>query len=146
MEAVEGIEKQAKRMRLESNRRFLPLKVGMCVTVPVPDVDRSKADFRNIIDVVCEVTDDNLYKIGTREGVLAQLYSRNQIAYAENNFLRIEDVPAETISLQAVNTQESIVGGFAWTFFNVDKGNRGDKIWIARGVKTRNRSMEKCFK
>lgn len=136
LEAVEGMEKQAKRMRLESDRRFAPLEIKSCVTIPIPDVDRSKADFRNIIGikngvnciirnitltkilfsgVVMEVTEDNLYKIGTKEGILPQLYSRNQISFSDTQFLQIEEVPNQTISLREANTKESIVGGQGFT-------------------------------
>lgn len=48
-EAVEGLEKQAKKMLLESNKKFAPLNIGQNVTIPISEYDRSKADFRNII-------------------------------------------------------------------------------------------------
>lgn len=47
--AVDGLERQAKRMRLESDAKFLPLSQGTNVTIPVPEVDRSKGDLRNVI-------------------------------------------------------------------------------------------------
>ena len=108
--AIEGLEKQAKRMLFESNNKFPPLERGMCVTIPIPDFDRSKADFRNHIGVVMEVVND-MYKIGTREGLLPQLYSRNQISLSSTNFLSVDEVPSTTTSLRAANSQSSIVGG-----------------------------------
>ena len=46
--AVEGLE-HAKRMRLESDAKFSTLSKGTNVTIPIPEVDRSKADLRNVI-------------------------------------------------------------------------------------------------
>lgn len=36
-------------MKAASDARFQPLEKGSSVVVPVPDVDRSKGDFRNLI-------------------------------------------------------------------------------------------------
>lgn len=47
--AIEGLELQAKRMKMASDAQYLPLKKGNNVTIPVPDVDRSKSDPRNLI-------------------------------------------------------------------------------------------------
>lgn len=47
--AFQGLEKQAKRMKLASDAKFKPLERGMSVLLPVPDVDKSKADSRNLI-------------------------------------------------------------------------------------------------
>ncbi len=47
--AFAGLESQAKRMKVASDAKFGKLEVGSCVTVPVPGVDRSKGDLRNII-------------------------------------------------------------------------------------------------
>lgn len=69
------------------------------VLVAVPDVDRSKTDPRNLLGVVLAV-EDGLYRIGTREGVLEHLYSRNQIEACASNFLLPSDVPTTTTSLR----------------------------------------------
>ena len=52
--------------------------MGCSVRVAVPDVDRSKTDPRNLLGVVLGA-ENGFYRIGTREGVLEHLYSRNQI-------------------------------------------------------------------
>lgn len=44
-------------------------------------------------------THDGFYKLGTRNGILPQLFSRNQIAPCASNFLKKEEVPGKTISL-----------------------------------------------
>jgi valyl-tRNA synthetase len=47
--AFASLQSQAKRMKAASDAKFSKLDVGTCVTVPVPGVDRSKGDLRNII-------------------------------------------------------------------------------------------------
>lgn len=50
--AVRGLEQQAKRMKLQSDSKYPPLECGTTVTIPVPDVDRSKGDLRNLIGMI----------------------------------------------------------------------------------------------
>lgn len=47
--AISGLEKQAKRMKKASDANFKVLECGTTVTIPVPEVDRSKCNLRNII-------------------------------------------------------------------------------------------------
>ncbi|XP_045446150.1 uncharacterized protein LOC123654245 [Melitaea cinxia] len=55
-----NLVKQAKRMKTASHQSHLLLKVGDNVTIPIADVDKGKADLRNLIGVVLEVTYPNL--------------------------------------------------------------------------------------
>lgn len=71
-----NLVKQAKRMKTASDQSHPPLKVGDNVTIPIPDVDKGKADLRNIIGVILEVTCEQLYRIGTKSGILDKLYCR----------------------------------------------------------------------
>lgn len=43
-QAFEGLQSQAKRMKAASEAEFGPLDVGACVTITVPNADRSKSD------------------------------------------------------------------------------------------------------
>lgn len=47
--AISALEKQAKRMKKASDAKFKVLERGTTVTIPVPEVDRSKCNLRNII-------------------------------------------------------------------------------------------------
>ena len=58
-----------------------------------------------------DVTDDNFYKVGTKSGVLSQLYSRNQIMPTTTCFLGINDVPQSNVALRTVNNETSLQGG-----------------------------------
>ena len=88
-------EDQAEKMKELSAKRFKAAEVGQCVKVPVPGVDRGKTDPRNILAVVLEVTQDGCYQLGTKNGVLKQLYSRNQFDPCKEKFLCVEEVPRE---------------------------------------------------
>ena len=48
-------EKQAERMLKNSVKRFPPAAIGDTVMVPIPDVDRGRAEFPNVKAVVIEV-------------------------------------------------------------------------------------------
>jgi len=54
---------------------------------------------------------DNFYEIGTTEGKLQQLYSRNQFMICKEKILQIEDVPGNSISLREAACCFSILGG-----------------------------------
>ena len=64
--------KQAEKMSSATSKRLQPLNVGANVAIPVPEVDRGRAEFRIILGVITNVTDDGLYEIGTRTGNLKQ--------------------------------------------------------------------------
>ncbi|XP_065223547.1 KRAB-A domain-containing protein 2-like [Planococcus citri] len=109
--AIQGLEKQAKKMKAGSEAKFGVIERGTTVTVPVPEVDRSKCNPRNIIGVVLEVVDGQFYRIGTKDGTLPQLFSRGQIAPSTKEFLAIENVPPESITIREANGKSSISGG-----------------------------------
>ena len=73
--AYENLSKQTKKMKVMSEATHPILKVGDNVLIPIPNVDRAKADFRYVIGVVLQQADD-LYKLGTKDGILDKLYCR----------------------------------------------------------------------
>jgi hypothetical protein len=48
-------QKQADRMLDQTARRLAPLTIGSTVMVPVPEIDRGRAEFPNIKGIVMEV-------------------------------------------------------------------------------------------
>jgi len=70
------------------------------VRVQVPDVDRGKTDARSILACVMEVTTDDLFKLGTRNGILKQLYARSQFQLCHERFLEVRDISSEVVLLQ----------------------------------------------
>jgi len=63
-EAKEWLERQAKRMKLQSYMSHPPALQGYNVRVKIPDVDRSKCDPQSIIAIVLEKTTDGFYHLG----------------------------------------------------------------------------------
>jgi organic hydroperoxide reductase OsmC/OhrA len=59
-EAHENLNKQATRMKMISDATHLPVDVEGNVILPIPDVDRAKADLRNVVGVVLERNEDSV--------------------------------------------------------------------------------------
>jgi len=99
-------------MQLVSTMRFKKAEVGDTVMVPIPLVDRGRAEFTNAKAVVLQVDESGTYKLGTRHGILKQLYTRNQFSPCEQQFLAIDDVPQEReISLREAANADSMGHG-----------------------------------
>ena len=54
------------------------VKVGDNVTIPIPSVDRGRTDPRNLIGIVTDISDNDMYTIAVKSGILNSNYSRNQ--------------------------------------------------------------------
>ena len=103
---------QAQQMQLVSTMRFKKAEVGDTVMVPIPLVDRGRAEFTNAKAVVLKIDESGTYKLGTRHGILKQLYTRNQFNPCEQQFLSIDDVPQEReISLREAANADSMGHG-----------------------------------
>ena len=94
--AKENLQQQASKMLRLSNSKFTPASIGDSVRIPVPEVDRSKCAARNVIGVVMDINDDKMYKIGTSQGVLKNLFTRVQFDVCKESFLNPEDVPVSS--------------------------------------------------
>ncbi|KAK7602738.1 hypothetical protein V9T40_006712 [Parthenolecanium corni] len=106
--AKEALTQQATKMLKLSKERYRDAEVGETVRIPIPDVDRARADLRNVLGVVLSHT-DGVYEIVTHFGKLNQLYSRNQFTICTDQFLSANDVPGQKISLRARSA--SVTGG-----------------------------------
>eukprot|EP00102_Acyrthosiphon_pisum_P010571 XP_008178926.1 PREDICTED: KRAB-A domain-containing protein 2-like [Acyrthosiphon pisum] len=99
-EAKECLERQAKRMKLQSDMSHPPALQGCNVRVKIPDVDRSKCDPQSIIAIVLEKTTDGFYRLGTKYGILKQIYARSQFNLCTEKFITLSDVPDVDICLR----------------------------------------------
>lgn len=111
IEAKSNLAEQAKKMKSLSNIKYPPCNVGDNVRVKIPDVDRGRGDFRNIILTVLECTENGLYKLGNEKGTIPEMFSRNQFAVCESQFVNIRDVSAENKSLRQLANLQSTSGG-----------------------------------
>ena len=64
-------------MKERSVKRFKQAEIGDSVMIPLPDVDRSKAELRNVKGVVVEIDESGMYKLGTEHGLLNHLYTKS---------------------------------------------------------------------
>ena len=76
--ARDGLIQQAERMLKRSRVENSAANPGDNVTLPIPLVDRGRGDPRNIIGVVLDRDENDMYRIAVRHGVLKGKYSRNQ--------------------------------------------------------------------
>ncbi|KAK9721761.1 hypothetical protein QE152_g20738 [Popillia japonica] len=76
------------------------VEIGDNIIIPIPDVDRAKADLRNIIGVVLQMDEQGLHKIGTKYGILDKLYCRSEFNVSKEKFLVLEEVPETNLSLR----------------------------------------------
>lgn len=120
-----SLEKQAVRMISDSAKKFKKVGVGSCVALPIPELDRAKADHRNLIAVVLE-ENDNFYKLGTKHGKIERLYMRTEFEPCkENIFLSVADVPEVEMSLRAHAQAESADGSQVPISCNCSKSKCG---------------------
>jgi len=100
--ANSGQEQQAQRMVSLSNSRHPAVDIGTNVVFRVPGLDRGRLAPRNVLAVVIDVNSSGLYLLGTKEGLLERLYSRNEFTAADN-FIEAHDVPSSSLSLRSAS-------------------------------------------
>lgn len=74
--AHEGLQKQAMKMLTVSNASLPKVTVGTNVLIKIPEVDRSKTELPNLMGVILEEKEEELFRIGTISGILDKLYCR----------------------------------------------------------------------
>lgn len=94
----------------QTQKKNLTVDVGKTVRVTIPDVDRSKGDSRNILAVVLS-SENGLYKLGCRTGILNGHYTPNQFLECKENFISISEVPSSSTSVRTASNKMSVVGG-----------------------------------
>ena len=81
-----------------AKRSFVELKAGEIddnVAVPIPTVDRGRGDPRNILGVIIDRNENDLYTIAVKEGILKTKYTRNEFTLCQQRILTISDVNTE---------------------------------------------------
>jgi hypothetical protein len=80
-----------------SNSRLPAVDTETNVVVRVPDFDRGCLAPGNVLAVVVDVISSGLYQLGTKEGILEQLYARSEFTTADNNFINAHNVPSSSL-------------------------------------------------
>jgi len=89
-------------MKAASSKKFQKPTVGQNVRIKIPDIDRANMDPRSIIAVITGIKDEKFYELATKLGKLKALSTRNQFTLYKENFLSIEEVGTEEISVREV--------------------------------------------
>ena len=85
-----------------SNSRLPAVDIGTNVVVRVLDLDRGRLAHRNVLAVVVDVNSSGLYLLGTKKGLLEQLYARNEFTTADN-LIEAHDVPSSSLCLRSAS-------------------------------------------
>ena len=110
--ATEAQISQAERMVKRSRIIMVAGEVGDNVTVPVPLVDRGRSDPRNILGVIQNRDENDLYTIAVKGGILKGKFSRNQFDLCAFKLITETDLNLnELISLRQAVQYESKCGG-----------------------------------
>ncbi|CAJ0923069.1 unnamed protein product, partial [Mesorhabditis belari] len=88
---------------------FCPIDVGQNVVLPIPNVDHPKIGPQNLLGVVTGVN-DGFYSIGTQDGHLRQMFTRNQMAPCNNIFISIDSIPDKETTVRTAVGAASITG------------------------------------
>ncbi|XP_076055268.1 uncharacterized protein LOC143033663 [Oratosquilla oratoria] len=126
---LEDISNQRKRTRESQlsqterivKRSCIDLKageVGDNVAVPIPMVDRGRGDLRNIIGVIVDRDENDLYRIAVEAGILSTKDSRNQFDLCPQRLLNETDVNTDCTSTLRQALRSTASGGQG--FFHCD--------------------------
>ncbi|KAK4880224.1 hypothetical protein RN001_008370 [Aquatica leii] len=102
-----NLTEQAQKMLRTSVKKIPPVPLGTTVRIPIPEVDRGRGDARNILAVVLQKTDDELYELGTKQGVIKTLYSRHQFTACHHKLPKKEHVSNQETTLRTVANLQS---------------------------------------
>ncbi|GBM13994.1 hypothetical protein AVEN_166185-1 [Araneus ventricosus] len=87
---------------------------SVTIRIKLPEVDRAKPDASSILAAVLSKTEDGFYKLGTKTGILKQLYAKSEFNVCKQRFLTKEDAPAVKISLRQTAIKKSLGTGRAF--------------------------------
>ncbi|CAG5017076.1 unnamed protein product [Parnassius apollo] len=108
----QSLKKQADKMLALSSVKYPAANTGDNVVVKIPDVDRAKADDRNIMAVIISQETKGMCKLGTEHGI--QLYARNQFI----SLLQLILFPNMKLPSENVQKKESHLGGQGFLHWN----------------------------
>jgi len=123
--ARSSLLRQAEKMLKRSRVVNAPGDVGDNVTVPVPLVDRGRGDPRNLLGIILDRDENEMYRIAVRAGILTGKYSRNQFDLCSQKLLTDKEVRLDReVVLRTAVTDESTCGGQGFVRCNCAGSNR----------------------
>ena len=110
--ASSALMQQAQRMVKRSRLELVSGQIGDNVAVPIPLVDRGRGDPRNILGIVMDHDENDLYTICVKAGVLKNKFTRNQFDLCPQRLITESDVDtSKKITLHQAVKEESSCGG-----------------------------------
>ena len=110
--ARDGLVVQSERMVQRSRLEQVAGDSGDNVTIPIPLVDRGKGDPRNIMGIILDRDERELYRIAVRSGILKGRFARNQFDICPQKLYNYEDIRQDVeVGLREAVHQESNCGG-----------------------------------
>ena len=94
-----------------SNKKLRIVEKGESVTVRIPDVDRGRGDFSNIMARVIDIDSKGFLTLGTRHGIISGLFTRGEVVPCSEGFISEHDIPLSNIGLRELSRKESIGTG-----------------------------------
>jgi hypothetical protein len=102
---------QAETMVKRSKIDLKVAEVGDNVAVPVPLVDRGRGDPRNILGVVVNCDEHDLFSIAVKAGILSTKYTRNQFDPCPQRLLKDSDMNTECTISRSQAIKSKATGG-----------------------------------
>lgn len=135
---------QAERMIKRSRIDLKPGAIGDNVAVPIPLVDRGRGDPRNIIGIIVNRDEHDMYRIAVKAGILSTKYSRNQFDLCPQRLLAESDVNTQsTITLrQALKSSAS--GGQGFFHCDCSKSNKQCRTNRCKCFKSKKLCNSRC--
>jgi hypothetical protein len=86
-------------------------EIGDNVAIPIPMVDRGRGDPRNILGVILDCDEQNMYTIAVKSGVIGSKYARNQFDLCPQKLLTCNDVNTQCTETLRQAVKASTSGG-----------------------------------
>ena len=136
--------KQAERMVKRSRIELKMAEVGDNVAVPIPLVDKGRGDPRNILGVVLDRDEHDMYKIAVKAGVLSTRYSRNQFDLCPQQLLNVSDVNTEHKITLRQALKSTATGGQGFFCCDCSKGKKQCQTNRCKCFKAKRLCNSKC--
>ena len=141
-----NLQTQSFKMTRLVREKFPHEKVGDTVKVRVPDIDCGKCDSKNVLGVILEADlAKDLYRIGTKDGILNWWHARNQFSKCTEGTVNIADFPSVNISLKECAGKASLFGGQGYRRCNCKASCRSNLCSCRKSNKLSNSNFHNCL-
>ena len=105
--AKRGIEDTADKMIESSSKRLKIIEVGESCTLRIPEVDRGRGDFGNVMVLVMDIDEKGMITLGSKFGILEGRFTRAELVSCGEKFLEFDNIPDNLLSVRELARKES---------------------------------------